>query len=270
MGTSVAVIFANLYFGWHEKVLLLPKYQDNFKRILFHARFIDDVFFIWIGGQDTMWHELCSDYNSFGILKWDIENPRAAVNFLDLTLKIEDGRITTKTYQKANNPYLYIPPNSAHPPGMINGTVYGLLKTYKSQNTKNSDFKHFAHLLFKRLCNQGWDQAVLSEVFLSALKKLHKSNQVPPQATIAGPAPSQDPQERLFFHQEYHPKDIPRRQIRKAYSEECEETFRAEIGTKQFILAYSRPKTIGNIVAKAQLFEVNGREVSKFITGELS
>ena len=25
MGTSVAVVFANLYFGWHKKTLLLPK-----------------------------------------------------------------------------------------------------------------------------------------------------------------------------------------------------------------------------------------------------
>eukprot|EP00804_Cyclotella_cryptica_P006261 CCRYP_010110-RA/>CCRYP_010110-RA protein AED:0.23 eAED:0.23 QI:0/-1/0/1/-1/0/1/0/108 len=40
MDTSVAVVFANLYFGWHEKVTLLPKYRDNLKRILFHARFI--------------------------------------------------------------------------------------------------------------------------------------------------------------------------------------------------------------------------------------
>eukprot|EP00804_Cyclotella_cryptica_P026558 CCRYP_015389-RA/>CCRYP_015389-RA protein AED:0.19 eAED:0.19 QI:0/0/0/1/0/0/3/0/194 len=31
MGTSVAVVFANLYFGWHEKETLLPKYCDILK-----------------------------------------------------------------------------------------------------------------------------------------------------------------------------------------------------------------------------------------------
>ncbi len=46
MGTSVAVVFANLYFGWHEKMLLLPKYHDTLKRIIFHSQFVDDVFFI--------------------------------------------------------------------------------------------------------------------------------------------------------------------------------------------------------------------------------
>jgi len=69
MGTSVAVVFANLYFGWHEKELILHRYQNNFKRILYHARFIDGVFFIWIGDTDTIWKNLIQDYNSFEILK---------------------------------------------------------------------------------------------------------------------------------------------------------------------------------------------------------
>ena len=58
--------------------------------------------------------------------------------------------------------------------------------------------------------------------------------------------------------------------MRQIYSEECQDVLEAEIGTEQFTLAYSRPKTIGNIIAKAKLFEVNGREVSKFLTGELN
>ena len=68
---------------------------------------------------------------------------------------------------------------------------------------------------------------------------------------------------------EFHPEDISRHKIRQIYSEECEATFKAEIGIEQITIAYSRPKTIGNIIAKAKLFETHGREVSKFITGEL-
>ena len=45
MGTSVAVVYANLYFGWHEKETLLPKFQDQLKRIFFDRHFIDDIFF---------------------------------------------------------------------------------------------------------------------------------------------------------------------------------------------------------------------------------
>jgi len=238
------------------------------KRILFHARFIDDVFFIWVGDTDTLWEELIQDYNNFGILKWDITKPSTAVNFLDLTLTIENDRITTKTFQKANNPYLYIPPHSAHPPGMIHGIIFSLLRTYYYQNSKYSDFVQLSNLLFKRHVMQGWDQAVLKDIFASALKKLFKPNQVP-HPTATGPATSLDPHKRLFYHMEFHPGDIPRHKIRQIYSKECEATFKAEIGIEQFTMAYSRPKTVGNIIAKAKLFETPGREVSKFITGEL-
>ncbi|KAL7474168.1 hypothetical protein ACHAW6_000156 [Cyclotella cf. meneghiniana] len=94
MGTSVAVVFANLYFGWHEKELILPRYQNHFKRILYHARFIDDVFFIWMGDTDTIWKNLVHDFNCFGILKREINEPSSQVDFLDLTLTI--SRETSK------------------------------------------------------------------------------------------------------------------------------------------------------------------------------
>ena len=76
MGTSCAVIFANLYFGAHEKRSILPRFQDNLKRIFFYRRFIDDVFFIWLGEMDAAWDELVTLFNNFGILKWDIEEPQ--------------------------------------------------------------------------------------------------------------------------------------------------------------------------------------------------
>jgi hypothetical protein len=269
MGTSVAVVYANLYFGWYKKEFLLPKYQDHLKRIFFHRRFIDDVFFIWLGGTDTIWQELIRDYNNFGLLKWDVMNPTTAVNFLDLTVTIEKDRLTTKTFQKPNNPYLYIPPHSAHTPGMIKGIIFSLLRTYFKQNSKYSDFVHYSNLLFKRHVMQGWDPAVLKDIFTSALKKLFKSNQVPIH-TADSPTTSLEPHQRLFFHMEFHPCDIPRHIVRKIYSDECETTLKSEIGIEQFTLAYSRPKTIGNIVAKASLFQTSGKEVSKFITRELN
>ena len=42
-----------------------------------------------------------------------------------------------------------------------------------------------------------------------------------------------------------------------------------EIGIEQQTMAYSRPQTIGNIGAKAKMLEAEGKEVSKYITGEL-
>ena len=68
---------------------------------------------------------------------------------------------------------------------------------------------------------------------------------------------------------EFHPRDIPHKQVRRIYQETGGDILRAEIGIEQFTTAYSHPKTIGNFIAKAKLLETEGNEESKYITGEL-
>ena len=265
MGTSCAVEFANLYFGLHEKEGIRPQFMDILKRITFYKRLVDDTCFIWLGDTDAAWDNLVNLFNNWGILKWDINLPSSSVDFLDLTLTVVNGRIVTKTYQKPNNPHLYLPPHSAHPSSLIYGTIYGLLRTYYRQNSKFEDFVAISRLLYLRHLRQGWDQAVLREVFLSALNKLKSKLEAPAPLAPADPVP---PESRLFFHMEYHPKDIPRREVRKIFAGTLEAAIREESGIEQFTIAYSKPTTIGSVIAKAQLHQEEGYEVSKYITGE--
>eukprot|EP00804_Cyclotella_cryptica_P005183 CCRYP_014250-RB/>CCRYP_014250-RB protein AED:0.28 eAED:0.14 QI:0/-1/0/1/-1/0/1/0/330 len=264
MGTSSAVTFANLYFGKHEKDTILPTFLENLKRISFYARFVDDVFLIWNGPCDDTWDSLIKTFDDFGILKWETSLPSSSVTFLDLTVTLRESQITTRTFQKENNPYLYIPPHSAHPPGMIDGIIYSLLRTYYHQNSHHSDFLHFAKLLFQRHVSQGWDPKALQKIFAKAWDKLKARNENPAQ-----PSDSTSNEELLFFHMQFHPNDISQRDIRKIYGETCEETFKTEIGINRLIIAYSRPKTIGNVIAKAKLFETEEQKVSRHIAGEL-
>ena len=111
MGTSAAVMWATLYFGYHEVHTLIPKYSNN---LLYFRRFIDDMFIIWLRDDTDAWPKFCADVNNFGILTWEIEEPSTTVDFLDLTLTIDNGRITSRTFQKKMNLYLYLPPASAH------------------------------------------------------------------------------------------------------------------------------------------------------------
>merc|ERR1711983_277890 len=104
---------------------------------------------LWIDdGSVEKWNDFKRDTNDFGVLTWEFKELGDTVDFLDLTISISDGRIVTKTFQKSLNLYQYIPPTSAHPPGMMRGIISILLKTYCRQNTFHKDYIEMAKRLF--------------------------------------------------------------------------------------------------------------------------
>jgi len=73
----------------------------------------------------------------------------------------KEGNISTKTFQKKMDLFLYIPPHSSHPPGLMKSLIYGLLLTYFLQNTHRSDFFDMISLLHKRLLARGHRTAMI-------------------------------------------------------------------------------------------------------------
>ena len=162
---------------------------------------------------------------------------------------------------------LYIPPHSAHPPGMIKGTVYGLLRRYYEQNSEREDFLLIMSLLFKRLIWRGWDKKFVKTLFLSSYEKI--KSKAPTCAELAGTLTNLlrtnllstnllSTCSRLFFHLEYHPHDIPKRLIRQIYKQECQDILQSETGISELTIAYSCPSNVAYMVSKSKLFQVEG------------
>jgi len=129
-----------LLVAW--KHVLIPKYGQKMPLLL---RYKDDLIGVAIfGGSGGLiineWNEFKLDMNDFGILKWDIEESLKQIEYLDLNIGIESRMFTFKTYQKPINLYQYITPNSAHPPGMIQGVVHSQLLQYFKQNSRREDY----------------------------------------------------------------------------------------------------------------------------------
>ena len=142
-----------------------PRHGHN---LPYNRRFIDDIIGIWTGNHTDEWEAYQKDLNNFGILTWEVGPLSREVDFLDLTLRIEGGRIVSKTYQKPLNLYLYLPPSSSHPPGCIKGTIYGLVGRYYAQNTFRSDYICFVKLLYRHLLDRGWDNHYVKRLILEA------------------------------------------------------------------------------------------------------
>lgn len=270
MGTSAAVMWATLYYGYHEVHTLIPRHGN---KMLYFRRFIDDIFAIWIGNLTTDWESFCADVNDFGILKWDVtENPpRKSVDFLDLTLTIDGNRIVSKTFQKKMNLYLYIPAASAHPEGCIKGTIFGLIRRYHAQNTYRKDYVQMVKLLYIRLLKRGWQSSFIRGLILDACttcdetkKKTKPAPDEPPANSNSNSTPNSK-KKLLFFHLQFHPEDISRKKIQEFYAEHCSDLFKEHMDIDRPVIAYSRPPNIGDYVTQAMLHEAPGKTASTYM-----
>ena len=273
MGTSSACMWATIYFAIHEMNTLIPRYSHCLSTF---NRFIDDMFGIWTG-TDEEFEQFKADTNNYGILTWEFEEPTTSVDFLDLTISIDHRRrITTKTYQKPLNLYQYIPPMSAHPPNMIKGIIYSLMKNYYRQNTLESDYYNMAVKLFERHAARGWDRTLIKSLILDADRRIKST---PPSTTPPTPTPptlnipgQQQPREKvdtLYLHWQYHPNDISRKQLRSIYDRTCKKDIERVLDITKLVIAYSKPPNIKEALTKAKLHQATGREASKFYSGEL-
>ena len=73
--------------------------------------------------DNTNWLAFQEHMNGYHGLQWTFSERKRAVDFMDLTISIRERRLHTTLYEKLLNLYLYIPPHSAHPPGVLTGLV---------------------------------------------------------------------------------------------------------------------------------------------------
>ena len=260
MGTSSACMYATIYFAIHEIETLVPTFGQN---LFFVKRYINDLIGIWVVNDPSItWEDFGSSLNSFGLLRWDIDEPSNSVDYLDLTITIKDRRIITRTYQKEMNLYQYLPPHSCHPLSTLKGMIYSLMRTYFKQNTYQQDYINTVILMFHHLLARGWDRYTLKDTILAADVKLQQLDlQVNPQENQAITAPP-PPGESLFFHLPYHPHDIPRRRLRQLYNYHCQEAFSTLLPINKFTIAYSRHKNLKEHLTQARLHQASNKEAS--------
>ena len=249
MGTSAACTYATMYYAKHERTSILPAHGNQ---LPYFKRFIDDIIGIWIGGDSQAWTQFQCDL-SFGSLRWETSELTNSVAFLDLEISIDpDSRcLTTRTYQKPMNLFLYIPPTSAHAPGVLKSIVYGNLQRFWRQNTHRSDFVRVAGQFAQHLIARGHHPDIIRELFLEVGARLSR----PPTSCT-----NVDPRKTLFFHWEYHPNGISRRDIRRAYQEICSED--SGFDFDRFVVAFSRAPNIRDALMPTRLSEPAGSRAS--------
>jgi hypothetical protein len=270
MGTSLACMYATIYYAYHEETSLLYSFPPATpgSPLLLYGRLIDDTIQLWDMARlpaplsQANFTTILAKQMQFGSLPWEVETPQREVNFLDLTIRLEpNGTVTTRTYVKPMNLHLYIPPSSAHSPGVLKSLVYGTLQRYWAQNSNKSNFVASTRAFYGHLHNRGYSHEQLNPVFFSAATSIDARSR-----NVTSSRPTQPSDRRLFLHWEFHPRDISRRAIRDAYNQTLEPIIStAPLHIRQLTVAYHNPKSLRSCLSKTQLTEPPGNRVSDHV-----
>ncbi len=267
MGTPPAVVYATLYYAIHE--LSMP---TCFKLCLaLYKRYIDDGIGIWLSTNPTTWSDFKSWIGSFGTLRWTFTEPSLQVDYLDITIRIDsEGSIQTTLYEKALNLYLYLPPHSSHPPGVLTGLIYGMIRRVYRLTSCPDDCFNYLKRFYRRLRERGYPSETLTPLFEAGLVNRNK----PPRKKQSDPTAKNT----LFLHVPYHPANPSSQDLQSCFKDLLLHPTGAtplpsmstphlgiECGVNRMIIAYHRPRNIANLLCPRKLEHTLGPPVSAYL-----
>jgi hypothetical protein len=276
MGQPPACMWATIYFAPHEEKLCL-KFRDW---LPLYKRYIDDGIGIWLwtGTPECIsaWTAFKAEMQTYGKLRWDFEEPQLSQAFLDLTLTIRNGRIESTLYEKSMNLYLYLPPHSAHPSGVLKGLIAGMLLRILRLTSNPSTRKYHVQRFFKRLIARGWLAERIRPIFDKYILRLNQQHGRLPTAPATSNEPRQNP---VFLHLEYHPLDPPSSSIQQLFDQhvmksgsmnpynrplaQMKNREGVETGINRLIVCYHRPPNLGNMLSPRKFDSRAGLTVSE-------
>jgi hypothetical protein len=276
MGTPPAPPYATLFYAIFEDTIL----EEFGANLFFYRRFIDDIIGIWVPTQppsdDTAtWNRFKARLSDFHGLIWETEPRSLSTIFMDLTITIHDSKITTSLYSKPLNLYLYLPPQSSHPPGVLSGLISGMIFRIYTLCSDPNDVRVRLQDFWNRLLARGYTADKITTLFSNGIDNAR--NYIDPTV----PATTDDYVPNLFLHLRYHPQDPSPQVLQQAWKDTMalplnspplaklpvrsrETNDLVPFGIDRLIISYHRPPNLGNMLSYRKLDNTSGPPVSSF------
>jgi hypothetical protein len=210
--------------------------------------------------------------NDFGQLRWGFSKRTREVNFLDLTLSIkdDDGSISTRLFENKLNLYLYLylPSLSAHPPGVLRGLICGMILQIYRLTSDPTQCETMVKTFFRQLLARGYSPERICPIFHQALLNQGKERPAPVQ---------EDTNRRVYLHLPYHPLDLRSAEIQcifrdllsspkddRPIANLCNTPEVAPLNMDRLIVAYHGPRTLRNALFPRKFRGIPEMTISRF------
>ncbi|XP_068128946.1 uncharacterized protein [Hyperolius riggenbachi] len=170
MGSNVAPSYANLFMDWFEQSFVYP-HPMYLGHALCWLRYIDDIFFIWSGTEDSLLQFKNDLDGFFPTISFTLEHSRTDVHFLDVLVKSQDGVLQTSPYRKPTDRNTYLSARSYHPQRLKKGLPYGQFLRLRRISSDDSSFYKEAGTMYEHFLERGYDPVHLDRALQRAAKR---------------------------------------------------------------------------------------------------
>ena len=161
----------HLFMHWLETTRLLKNWKGT--KPLLWRRFIDDIFFVWVGREDEL-KDFINHLNSQHRLikftaNYDFET--RSTPFLDMEVYIDSqGFIQTDLYRKECARVQYLLPESCHPGHITKNIPYSLAYRLLRICSKQESFMRRLQELKQDLISRGYRVRIIDDAFNRVMK----------------------------------------------------------------------------------------------------
>ena len=176
-----------------------------------------------------------------GVVKFTANLSFNQVEFLDLLIKIENGKLKTELYMKPSNLQLYLNFNSNHPEPCKTGLVYGQALRIVERFTDAQDANQHLENLETKLYDRKYPEKLVKKEIARAKAKDRRG-----QIYKQKPTNQSDNKVRLIFT--YNQHNPPIHKWIKQSKKYLDRNDRAKEIGKNIQIAYKQPKNIKKLV----------------------
>ncbi|XP_075438932.1 uncharacterized protein LOC142481350 [Ascaphus truei] len=156
MGTKFAPSYANLFMDNWETDTIWSEHEFGADLVLWR-RYIDDVFFIWKGSSENLNHFLNYINTNERNLAFTTCIGNNTVDFLDLTIYIEDTKLKTKTFFKKVDCNNYLLNTSCHHKKWLKNIPPGQFRRIRRNCSDDHIYREQSNILKKRFIAKNYD-----------------------------------------------------------------------------------------------------------------
>ena len=252
MGSKCSTSYADIFMDNLETKFLDSLHSKMRDKIMFYGRFLDDVFLIWRGTEEELgqfMHSL-NDFHPTIKFKKEGDFKQRQTTFLDVTVGIQGGKLTTDLYTKPTAACAYLSPYSCHPLSTSRNIPYSLAFRIRRICSEESDFITKLSDLKRILLGRHYNARSVDAAFDKVKNKSRESCLLK--------VPREEKREKTTFVTTYDPRIANvGAVVKKHFKTMCLDSHMKEIFQGGIQVGYRRHRNLREFLVRSRLYDVN-------------